>query len=58
MTSDDTAFRTAEAALSEVQVERDVLPDGRYVLYFSWPDRDDRDRDESPGRTDDPEQHV
>jgi hypothetical protein len=54
MTEEDDAdlLRAAERALSDLHVERDDVPDGRYVLYFSWPANGDAPR-EQPEATDD-----
>jgi hypothetical protein len=34
---EDRDLRAAEDALAHLNVEREERPDGRYVLYFSWP---------------------
>lgn len=46
---DDVAL---PAAFSSLRVEREMRDDGRYVIYFSWPEEERPPRDPAEARTD------
>ena len=55
---DDADIRIAHIALSWLHVEREERPDGRYVLYFRWPDPEEPDPAASENLKESPEPHV